>query len=220
MSAETPVPETPPPASPLTHAPAPAAQTRPPPAPPRAQAVLIVDAPSSREDVRYQGPVETTSLVSYSVNPSPEQEEEALPKRDRIVQACQSDHMLEWLHALATVTIMKEPAITGGRTASEQILMWRNRIANLSRVPWIFAPIKQTTTDKDATWADVTAAKLVVGVTGQLTLSIGEGDRYVELKAPTVFYGIIHSLFLHMWDRTEWMTSLRLTRTLRSSLPP
>ena len=98
---------------------------------------------------------------------------------------------------------MKEPAITGGLTASEQILMWRHRIANLSRVPWIFAPIKQTATDKNATWADVTAAKLVVGATGQLTLSIGEGDRYVELKTSTVFYGIIHSLFLRMWDRTE-----------------
>eukprot|EP00439_Symbiodinium_sp_Y106_P019512 s3684_g2.t1 len=98
---------------------------------------------------------------------------------------------------------MKEPAITGGLTASEQILMWCNRVANLSRVPWILAPIKLTATDKDATWADVTVAKLVVGATGQFTLSIGEGDRYVELKASTVFYGIIHSLFLRMWDRTE-----------------
>ena len=98
---------------------------------------------------------------------------------------------------------MKEPAITGGLTASEQILMWCNRVANLSRVRWILAPIKLTATDKDATWADVTVAKLVVGATGQFTLSIGEGDRYVELKASTVFYGIIHSLFLRMWDRTE-----------------
>eukprot|EP00439_Symbiodinium_sp_Y106_P043494 s1357_g5.t1 len=81
--------------------------------------------------------------------------------------------------------------------------MWRNRIANLSRVPWIFDPIKLTATDKDATWADVTAAKLVVGATGQFTLSIKEGDRYVELKASTVFYGIIHSLFQRMWDREK-----------------
>ena len=51
--------------------------------------------------------MDTTALVSYMVNPSPEQEEEALPKRDQI---CQSDHMLEWLHALATITVMKEPA--------------------------------------------------------------------------------------------------------------
>ena len=43
----------------------------------------------------------------------------------------------------------------------------------------------------------------MVGATGQLTLSIGEGDRYVELKTSTVFYGIIHSLFSRMWDRSE-----------------
>ena len=56
---------------------------------------------------------------------------------------------------------------------------------------------------QNATWADVTAAKLVVGATGQLTLSIGEGDCYVELKTSTVFYGIIHSLFSRMWDHRE-----------------
>ena len=38
---------------------------------------------------------------------------------------------------------------------------------------------------------------------GQFTLSIGEGSRYVELKALTSFFGIIHSLFQHMWDRPE-----------------
>ena len=81
--------------------------------------------------------------------------------------------------------------------------MWKHRVASLSRVPWIFAPIQQSATDKNATWADVTAAKLVVGATGQLTPSIGEGDRYVELKTSTVFYGIIHSLFSRMSDRSE-----------------
>ena len=110
--------------------------------------------------------------------------------RDRIVQICQSDHM-DWIYALATITIMKEPAITAGLTATEQILMWKHRVITL------------TATDKGATWADVTAAKLVVGATGQLTLSIGDGDRYVELKAPTTFYGIIHSLFSRMWERRE-----------------
>ena len=30
-----------------------------------------------------------------------------------------------------------------------------------------------------------------------------EGDRYVELKAPTAYYGIIHSLFQHMWGQKE-----------------
>ena len=101
--------------------------------------------------------------------------------------------MLDWIYALATIAIMKEPAITGGLTATEQILMWKHRVNSLRRVPWIFAPITLTATDKGATWADVTAAKLVVGATGQLTLSIGDGDRYVELKAPTTFYGILRS---------------------------
>ena len=112
-----------------------------------------------------------------------------------------ASYMLEWLHALATITVMKEPAITGGLTATEQILMWKHRVTSLSNVPWIFAPIQQTASDKNATWADVTAAKLVVGATGQL--SIGEGDRYVELKTSAVLYGIIHSLFSRMWDRRE-----------------
>ena len=82
---------------------------------------------------------------------------------------------------------MKEPAITGGLTASEQVTTWRNRIDILSRVPWVFEPILRSAADKGATWADVTAAKLVIGATGQFTLSIGEGTRYVELKAPTVY---------------------------------
>ena len=49
-------------------------------------------------------------LVGAAATPPRESrpdEPEALPKRDRIVQACQSDHMLEWLHALTTVTTMK-----------------------------------------------------------------------------------------------------------------
>eukprot|EP00439_Symbiodinium_sp_Y106_P044436 s2868_g5.t1 len=106
---------------------------------------------------------------------------------------------------------MKEPAITGGLTASEQVTMWRNRIDTLSRVPWVFGPIQLTATDKGATWADVTAAKLVIGATGQFTLSIGEGTRYVELKAPTVYYGIRIA--------QKWTTFSRPTRTSRSSPP-
>ena len=37
--------------------------------------------------------------------------------RDRIVQICQSDHM-DWIYALATITIMKEPAISLPRNKS------------------------------------------------------------------------------------------------------
>eukprot|EP00439_Symbiodinium_sp_Y106_P016698 s5622_g2.t1 len=198
MSEPPPVPDI----SPLASPPAtPSSTTR--VRPPRPPTTTVVDAPSSRGDVTYQGPVETTTLISYTVHPSPKEEEAALPRRDRIVQICQSDHMLDWIHALATITIMKEPAITGGNTATEQILMCKHRVNSLRKVPWIFAPIKLASTDRGATWADVTAAKLVVGAAGQLTLLIGEGDRYVELKTPTVFYGIIHSLFSRMWDRRE-----------------
>ena len=135
MSEPPPVPDI----SPLASPPAtPSSTTR--VRPPRPPTTTVVDAPSSRGDVTYQGPVETTTLISYTVHPSPEEEEAALPRRDRIVQICQSDHMLDWIHALATITIMKEPAITGGNTATEQILMWKHRVNSLRKVPWIFAP--------------------------------------------------------------------------------
>ncbi|CAE7368569.1 unnamed protein product [Symbiodinium sp. CCMP2592] len=66
------------------------------------------------------------------------------PPGDQIIQVCQSDQRLEWLHSfLATISIMKEPAVTGGLTASEQVTMWSNRIAVLGRIPWIFAPIAE-----------------------------------------------------------------------------
>ena len=79
MSEPEPVPETYPPAAPEDSTP-PDSPLSPSTAP--SQALLIIDAPSSREEVKYQGPVETTALVSYTENPSPEQ---ALPKRDRII---------------------------------------------------------------------------------------------------------------------------------------
>ena len=44
----------------------------------------------------------------------------------------------------------------------------------LKRVPWISSPIETTSASQDATWADATAAKLVVGATGQFILSIGK----------------------------------------------
>ena len=63
--------------------------------------------------------METTTLVSYHEHyPSPDQEERALPKRDQAIQIGQSDLLLEWLHSLTTIAIMK---VTGGLTASEQV---------------------------------------------------------------------------------------------------
>ena len=53
---------------------------------------------------------------------SPGDQAAELSKRDMVVQIDQSDHMFEWLHALATILVMviKEKAITGGLTASER----------------------------------------------------------------------------------------------------
>ena len=74
------------------------------------QQLLVTDVPSPQVDVKYQGPVESTTLVSYDEHPSPDQER-ALPKRDQMVQICQSDLMLEWLHSLATISVMKEARV-------------------------------------------------------------------------------------------------------------
>eukprot|EP00439_Symbiodinium_sp_Y106_P064885 s563_g10.t1 len=73
--------------APAQDQPMPEPMSEPPPTRPP-QPTAVVDAPSSRGDVKYQGPVETTTLISYTAHPSPE-EEAALPRRDRIVQICQ-----------------------------------------------------------------------------------------------------------------------------------
>ena len=42
--------------------------------------------------MKYQGPVETTALISYTENPSPEQEAQVLLKRDQITLLSCHDH--------------------------------------------------------------------------------------------------------------------------------
>ena len=39
--------------------------------------------------------------------------------------------MSEWLHALASILVIKEKAVTGGFTASGQVRVWQNRIRTL-----------------------------------------------------------------------------------------
>ena len=53
-------------------------------------------------------------MVDPEPGPSLEDQENALPKRDKIVQICQSDEMFTWMHALATILVINEKAFSGG----------------------------------------------------------------------------------------------------------
>ena len=64
-------------------------------------------------NVKYQGPVDVYTLVDHEPGPSLEDQEDALPKRDKIVQICQSDHMFTWVHVLATILIINKKAFSG-----------------------------------------------------------------------------------------------------------
>ncbi|OLQ12816.1 hypothetical protein AK812_SmicGene3231 [Symbiodinium microadriaticum] len=50
--------------------------------------------------VKYRGPVTIHAMVDPVPGPSFEDQENALPKRDKIIQICQSDEMFTWIHAL------------------------------------------------------------------------------------------------------------------------
>ena len=65
-------------------------------------------------EVRYQGPVATDQPIGYAAGPSLQDQETSLPKGERAVEACQSNQLYEWVHALATIVIIKEKVITGG----------------------------------------------------------------------------------------------------------
>ncbi|OLP79318.1 hypothetical protein AK812_SmicGene40405 [Symbiodinium microadriaticum] len=57
------------------------------------------------------GPVTISEMVDPEPGPSLKN---ALPKRDKIVQICQSDEMFTWVHALATILVINEKAFSGG----------------------------------------------------------------------------------------------------------
>ena len=85
----------------------------------------------SRADVNFRGPVDIQAMLDYDSG-----QNAAIPKRDRVVQVCQSDHMFEWVHAFATTLISSEKAVIGGLTAAEHLRMWQKRIKILANPPW------------------------------------------------------------------------------------
>ena len=64
--------------------------------------------------VKYQGPVTIYAMVDPEPRPSLKDQENALPKRDKNVQICQSDEMFTWVHALATILVINEKASAAG----------------------------------------------------------------------------------------------------------
>ena len=154
-------------------------------------------------DIKYQSPVDFHTMVDHEPGPSLADQQAALPKRDRIVQICQSDHMFERVHALATILIINEKAFSGGLKVSEQLRMWQDRIKILSSPPWILLPILQAVTDSGTTWADTMTARPIMGADGLLTIALGHGAGYRELPLLTGCFGLIGSLFQRLWDQPE-----------------
>ena len=132
-----------------------------------------------------------------------EDQEAALPKRDRIVKICQSDHRFAWAHALATILIINDKAFNGGLKVSEQLRMWQDRRRILAKPPWILARILQAVSDKGTTWAETMTARPVMGSEGTLTIALGEGSDYRVLPLLTSFFGLIGSLFKGIWEQPE-----------------
>ena len=140
--------------------------------------------------------------------PSLEDQENAMPKRDKIVQICQSDEMFTWIHALATILVISEKAISGGLKVSEQLRMWQDRMRILKKPSWIFAPLNLVQTEQGTTWAEAMTASPVMGTDGLLTIVLGEGANYRILPQITGFFGIISSLFKRLWDQAEMHATL------------
>ena len=107
-----------------------------------------------------------------------QEQEAAIPKRDRLIQVCHSDHMFERVHALATILIINEKAVMGGLTVSERRRMWQNRIKILEKPPWVLAPILKASTGANTTWADTMTARPIDGPDGLLTIALGHGNEY------------------------------------------
>ena len=85
--------------------------------------------------IKYQGPVTINEMIDPEPGPSLEDQENALPKRDKIIQICQSDEMFIWMHALATILVINEKAFSGGLKVSEQLKMWQDRMRILKKPP-------------------------------------------------------------------------------------
>ena len=114
-------------------------------------------------EVKYQGPVTIHEMIDPEPGPSFEDQENALPKRDKIIQICQSDEMFTWIHALATILVINEKAVIGGLKVSEQLKVWQDRIRILKKP------------DLNTTWEEAMTARPVMGADGLLTIALGEG---------------------------------------------
>ncbi|CAE7675124.1 unnamed protein product [Symbiodinium sp. KB8] len=73
--------------------------------------------------VKYQGPVTIYAMVDPEPRPSLKDQENALPKRDKNVQICQSDEMFTWVHALATILVINEKASAAGSKEKNAVLL-------------------------------------------------------------------------------------------------
>ena len=111
-------------------------------------------------------------------------------KRERLVQICPSDRTFEWLHALATILVIEEKAITGGLTASEQAQIWQNHMQTLKQVPWIVAPITKAETKQKTTWEEAMTARVMVSASGLLTISLGQGG---DLQGAAISHWLLRS---------------------------
>ncbi|CAE7695123.1 unnamed protein product [Symbiodinium sp. KB8] len=158
--------------------------------------------------VKYQGPVTIHAMVDPVPGPSFEDQENALPKRDKIIQICQSDEMFTWVHALATILVINEKAVLGGLKVSEQLMVWQDRIRILKKPPWIFAPLNLCKTIENTTWAEAMTARPVTGTDGLLTIASGDGSSYRVLPKITSYFGVIAALFKKLWDQAEMHETL------------
>ncbi|CAE7450992.1 unnamed protein product [Symbiodinium microadriaticum] len=159
-------------------------------------------------EVKYQGPVTIHTMVDPVPGPSFEDQANALPKRDKIIQICQSDEMFTWMHALATILVINEKAVLGGLKVSEQLKVWQDRIRILKKPPWIFAPLNLCKTIENTAWAEAMTARPVMGTDGLLTIAIGDGPTYKVLPKITSYFGVIAALFKKLWDQPEMHETL------------
>ena len=117
--------------------------------------------------------------------------------------SCQSDHVFEWVPALATILIINEKPVTGSLNVSEQLRMWPDRIKILTNPPWVLTPILKAETDSGTTWANTMSPRPIVGSEGFFIIALGHGDNCRELPLITGFFGLLGALFKGLWGQAE-----------------
>ena len=159
-------------------------------------------------EVKYQGPVTIHKMIDPVPGPSFEDQANAMPKRDKLIQICQSDEMFTWMHALATILVINEKAVLGGLKVSEQLRVWQDRIRILKKPPWLFAPLNMCRTIDNTSWEEAMTARPEMGTDGLLIIAIGHGPTYRLLPKITSFFGVIAGLFRKLWDQPEMHETL------------